>query len=195
MAHTSLWLFRPAETAWDDAQRLRGSTDLPAKEESLAELRQRVARLSEGPELLYHPPDEAATESARVIASRFACTVRAHADLEEPDFGLLEGLSISEFERRFESRHAEWVASPLTVIPPEGEPMSDAQSRIVEAFGGILAANAGRRVGIVLHPVALAMVRDRLARGDGSRLWDRVEGRAWCTQYALPPGAAGLVEG
>jgi broad specificity phosphatase PhoE len=195
MAHGSLWLFRPAETAWDDAQRLRGSTDLPAKEESLAELRQRVARLPDGPELLYHPPDEAATESARVIASRFACTVRARADLAEPDFGLLEGLSMSEFERRFESRHAEWVASPLTVIPPEGEPMADAQERILADFGAILAANPRRRIGFVLHPVALAMVRDRLARGDGARLWERVEGRAWCTQYALPPAAGDLVVG
>jgi len=102
---------------------------------------------------------------------------------------------MSEFERRFESRHAEWVASPLTVIPPEGEPMADAQERILADFGAILAANSRRRIGFVLHPVALAMVRDRLARGDGARLWERVEGRAWCTQYALPPAAGDLVVG
>jgi hypothetical protein len=33
------------------------------------------------------------------------------------------------------------------------------------------------------------MVRDALARGDGSRLWERVEGRSWCTQYLVPAGA------
>jgi len=37
------------------------------------------------------------------------------------------------------------------------------------------------------------MVRDALARGDGSRLWERVEGRTWCTQYALPSDAALLL--
>ena len=42
MADTQLWLFRPADTSWDAAQRLRGKVDLPATEESLAELRQRV---------------------------------------------------------------------------------------------------------------------------------------------------------
>jgi len=193
MAGTTLWLFRPAETAWDAEQRLRGSTDLPAIEESLAELRQRVARLGDGPEYLYHPADEAAIESARIIASRFACQVRAHRDLADPDFGLLEGLSLSEFERRFESRYAEWVASPLTVIPPEGEPLADARARILDALAEIFDRHPGKRIGIVLHVTALGIVRDALARGDGSRLWERVEGRTWCTQYALPSDAALLL--
>ena len=188
MAMTSLWLLRPAETSWDEAQRLRGTVDLPATEDSLAELRQRVARLPEGPEVLYHPPDEAATESARVVASRFACRVRADAGLSEPGLGLLEGLSMAEFERRFESRHAEWRDSPLTLVPPEGEPLAHARERILGAFLDAVEANPGRRVGVVLHPVALAMVRDALARGDGTRLWERVEGRSWCTQYLLPAG-------
>lgn len=194
MKTTRLWLFRPAATPWDAADRLRGSTDLPATEESLAELRQRVARLSEGPEFLYGPTDEAAVESARVVASRFACSVRADRLLAEPDLGLLEGLSLSEFERRFESRHAEWVTSPLTVVPPEGEPLADARARILDTFATILDRHAGRRIGLVLHAAALGMVRDALARGDGSKIWERVEGRAWCTQYTLPVDAALLLE-
>jgi broad specificity phosphatase PhoE len=157
MAETQLWLFRPADTSWDAAQRLRGKVDLPATEESLAELRQRVARLA------------------------------------DPDLGLLEGLSLAEFERRFESRHAEWLASPLTVIPPEGEAMADARARILDALAEILVQRAGQRVGIVLHSIALAIVRDALARGDGSRLWERVEGRSWCTQYVLPADAGVLL--
>jgi broad specificity phosphatase PhoE len=91
-----LWLFRPADTEWDAAQRLRGNVDLPATEESLAELRQRVARLSDGPELLFHAPDECAAESSRVIASRFGCAISAVPALASPDFGLLQGLSLAE---------------------------------------------------------------------------------------------------
>jgi broad specificity phosphatase PhoE len=193
MAETQLWLFRPADTSWDAAQRLRGKVDLPATEESLAELRQRVARLAEGPTILLHPADEAAIESSRVIASRFACSLTAVPALADPDLGLLEGLSLAEFERRFESRHAEWLASPLTVIPPEGEAMADARARILDAFAEILVQRAGQRVGIVLHSIALAIVRDALARGDGSRLWERVEGRSWCTQYVLPADAGVLL--
>lgn len=187
---TQLWLFRPCDTEWDAAQRLRGRTDLPATEESLAQLRQRVARLSPGPEVLYHPPDEAAAETAHAIAVRFACRVRPEADLADPDLGLLEGLAMSEFERRFESRYAEWSDSPLTMEPPEGEPLAQARARILDAFAEILARHAGERVGLVLHTLALAMVRDALARGDGSRLWERVEGRHWVTRHALPADAA-----
>lgn len=190
MTATHLWLFRPAETAWDAARRLRGATDLPASEDSLAELRSRVAGLSEGPDALYHPPDEAASESARVVGSRFACALRADRGLADPDFGLLEGLSLAEFERRFESRHAEWLASPLTMVPPEGEPLADARARVLDAFAAILDRHARGRIGLVLHPVALATVRDALARGDGSALWSRVEGRGWCTRHVLPEGAA-----
>ncbi len=187
---TQLWLFRPCDTAWDAAQRLRGATDLPATEESLAELRQRVARLAVGPEFLYHPRDDAAAESAHAIAGRFACRVRSDAALADPDLGLLEGLAMSEFERRFESRFIEWSESPLTMEPPEGEPLAEARARILDAFAAILARHEGQRVGLVLHTVALAIVRDALARGDGARLWERVEGRHWCTQHALPAGAA-----
>lgn len=193
MTATHLWLFRPAETAWDEAQRLRGATDLPASEESLADLRVRVAGMAEGPEALYHPPDEAASESARVVASRFACALRSDRGLADPDFGLLEGLSLAEFERRFESRHAEWVGSPLTMVPPEGEPLADARARVLDALAAILDRHAGGRIGLVLHPVALAMVRDALARGDGTRLWDRVEGRAWSTRHVLPEDAAAVL--
>jgi probable phosphoglycerate mutase len=193
MRPTPLWLFRPADTAWDGAGRIQGNVDLPATEESLAELRQRVARLGEGPELLFHPPDGCAAESARVVASRFGCRVESVAGLAEPDFGLLQGLGMAEFERRFESRFAEWNDSPLTVVPPEGEPMSDARARILDAFCGVLARGSGRRLGVVLHATALAMVRDALARGDGSRLWSRIEGRPWCSRYLLPPDAASLL--
>jgi broad specificity phosphatase PhoE len=193
MRPVPLWLFRPADTAWDGAGRIRGNVDLPATEESLAELRQRVARLGEGPELLVHPPDGCAAESARAVASRFGCRVEAVAGLAEPDFGLLQGLGMAEFERRFESRFAEWNDSPLTVVPPEGEPMADARARILDAFASVLARGAGRRLGVVLHSTALAMVRDALARGDGSRLWSRIEGRPWCSRYLLPADAASLL--
>ncbi|NBP51988.1 MAG: hypothetical protein EBU70_12595, partial [Actinobacteria bacterium] len=153
----------------------------------------RVARLAEGPELLCHPPGGCAAESARVIAGRFGCRVTQVPALADPDLGLLQGLTMGDFERRFESRFAEWTESPLTVAPPEGEPMSDARARILDAFAGILAGAAGRRVGVVLHVVALATVRDALAGGDGSRLWSRVEGRAWFSRYAVPADAAGML--
>ncbi|MBU3682670.1 MAG: histidine phosphatase family protein [Phycisphaerales bacterium] len=187
---TSLWLMRPADTAWDVDRRLRGATDLPAMEDSLRELRDRVARLDEGPDVLIHAPDDAAAESARVVASRFACGVRADRGLRDPDLGLLEGLGIAEFERRFERRFAEWIESPLTAVPPEGEPLSDARARILDAFAAALDRHEGRRLGLVVHDFALATVRDALARGDGSALWSRVEGRGWCTRHVLPEGAA-----
>lgn len=186
---TTLWLFRPCDTVWDAAQRLRGATNLPATPESVAELRERVARMSDGPQLLFHPGDDAAAETAHGIAQRFACRTEAEPGLAEPDLGLLEGLSMAEFERRFESRFLEWTESPLTVEPPEGEPLADARTRILDAFTAILARAPGQSVGLVLHRTAMAVVRDALACGDGSRLWERVEGRHWCTQCVLPPGA------
>jgi probable phosphoglycerate mutase len=193
MPATDLWLFRPADTDWDQARRLQGNVDLPATEESLTELRSRVARLAEGPELLFHAPGGCAAESARVVAGRFGCRAVQVQALADPDLGLLQGLTMADFERRFGSRFAEWTESPLTVSPPEGEPMSEARARILDAFAGILAAAPGRRVGIVLHVVALATVRDALAGGDGSRLWSRVEGRAWFTRYAVPADAAAML--
>lgn len=186
----ALWLIRCCDTAWEEADRLRGSTDLPATEASVALAREVAARMTEGPEVLYHPPDEAAAETAQVVAARFACRVRAVDDLRNPDMGLLEGLAVSDFEKRFESRFAEWTASPLTMEPPEGEPLELARARILDATADLLRSHADERLGLVLQPIALAMVRDALARGDGSRLWERIDGRSAVTAYVLPEGAA-----
>jgi broad specificity phosphatase PhoE len=189
----TLWLFRSCSTAWDEAERLRGSTDLPATDSSVASTRELVARMAEGPEVLFHPADEAAAETAQVVAARFACRVCVLPDLADPDLGLLEGLALTDFEKRFESRFAEWMASPLTVEPPEGEPLAQARARILDAIADVLAHHPRQRVGLVVHPIALAMVRDALARGDGSRLWERIQGRAPWSNYALPAGAAQLL--
>lgn len=186
----SLWLFRCCDTSWEECGRLRGASDLPASEASVAEIRAVVARMQEGPSVLYHPPDEAAAETAQVISARFACRVRPAPGLLNPSLGLLEGLATDEFERRFESRYAEWIASPLTMEPPEGEPLAQARARILDATADLLGAHAGERLGLVLQPIALAMVRDSFARGDGTRLWERIEGRAAVTTYALAPGSA-----
>ncbi len=186
----ALWLIRCCDTAWEEADRLRGSTDLPATESSVAIAREVAARMMEGPEVLYHPPDEAAAETAQVVAARFACRVRAIDDLRNPDMGLLEGLAVSDFEKRFESRFAEWTASPLTMEPPDGEPLELARARILDATADLLRSHADERLGLVLQPIALAMVRDALARGDGSRLWERIDGRSAVTAYVLPAGAA-----
>jgi broad specificity phosphatase PhoE len=188
-----LWLMRPAETEWDAERRLRGATDLPATEASLRELRARVSLMAEGPDVLVHAPDEAAAESARVVASRFACRVRAVRDLRDPDLGLLEGLRTEDFENRFERRYAEWTESPLTAVPPEGEPLSEARARILDAFVGVLESHSRAKIGLVVHPFALATVRDALARGDGTATWSRVEGRAWCTRHVLPVGAGAMI--
>ncbi len=187
---TVLWLFRCCDTAWEEVGRLRGAADLPASEASVAATRALVARMGEGPAVLYHPPDEAAAETAQVVAARFACAVRQAPGLLNPSLGLLEGLAMGEFERRFESRHAEWIASPLTVEPPEGEPLAQARARILDTVGDLLEAHEGERIGVVLQPIALAMVRDAFARGDGTRMWERLDGRASVTAHAFAPGAA-----
>lgn len=148
-------------------------------------MRELVARMGEGPEVLYHPLDEAAAETAQVIAARFACKVRAAEDLRNPDLGLLEGLAVAHFEKRFESRFAEWMVSPLTVEPPEGESLASARERLLEAVDELVGRHQHERLGLVLQPIALAFVRDALARGDGSRLWDRLDLRAPATHYAL----------
>ncbi len=187
---TTLLLVRCGESLWETENRLHGRADLPLSDAGRSLLLVEAARIRwVSGATVYHPSDEAATETARVIAERFEGKARQVEDLAEPDLGLLDGLSLEEFEDRFVKRFKQWEDDPISMTPPEGEDLAVARLRILSAVQHIVERPRTHDFAIVAHPLALAFIRSALAARPPADVWELLEGRPRFERYILPANA------
>lgn len=182
----TLCLIRCGETSWDREKRVHGSTDLPMSDAGRASV-QSVAKHCELAAIssVYHPDDEAATETARIFAEALDARTRVVEELADPNLGLLEGLTDSVFADRYPRRYKQWEDDPLMLSPPEGEEFADARARIFAAVARILKRSKSDDVAIVLHPVGLGFLRCWLADLPARDLRAVLHDRPTVEQYAL----------
>ena len=120
-------LLRCGETLWESEDRLHGRTDLPLTAAGRAAVSADVARLAgERIATVYHAADEAASETALMWARATQARTKNVDELADPDLGLLEGLLQQDLADRYPKRHKQWQDDPLSLVPPEGEPIIDA---------------------------------------------------------------------
>ena len=132
-------LIRCGQTVWDADGRLRGSTDLPLSDAGRVAVQADLSQSALGrPSLIHHPPDDAATETARLCAARMGAKIKSADGLADPNLGLLEGLTRQEFAERFHTRFKQWDEDPLSLSPPEGEDVVDAADRLFNTVARIL---------------------------------------------------------
>ena len=77
----TLWIIRSGETAWDNNERLYGGEDLPLTDAgriATVEAIERVTAIERRcPRTVYHAPDEAAEDSARILCDRLSARRRS----------------------------------------------------------------------------------------------------------------------
>jgi probable phosphoglycerate mutase len=145
------------------------------------------------PTMIYHPPDEAATETARLCAAAFKSRTKAVHELSDPNLGLLEGLTAQEFAERYPTRHKQWEDDPVTVSPPEGEDVIHAADRIFSAIAKIIKRSRSEEVAIVLHEMGIAMLRCWLADRPLHEL-RAIKNRPRIERFAFPVGLVRTLE-
>lgn len=193
-----LWLVRAGETDWDESDRLRGDEDLPLSKGGRAasiEAFERATTLPfPPPGRIHHPLDSGATETAKLAGEALGGRPRGNDELADPALGVLAGLSLIELRDRFERRARQWEEDPSNLVPPEGEPLAEARTRLVDALRIILKRKPPT-VGLVLHELAAGFVRAALAgTKDGNpRRW--MEGRPRVEVWVLPLDAAARLAG
>ena len=134
---------------------------------------------------IYPPRDGAAIETAQIVAGGGGSKVRAVVDLADPDLGVLEGLTAKDFADRFSKRYKQWQEDPLTLAPPEGEPLVDARARLFGAISRMARRSRHDEIGIVLHPVGLGLLRCWLANRPAADLWSMLRTRPRIERYLL----------
>jgi broad specificity phosphatase PhoE len=181
-----LCLVRCGETTWQQEGRLHGNTDLPLTEEARAAVRDAGGTLAGAtPSTVYHPRDEAASETAQILAKGAAARTKDRDELADPALGLLEGLLLQDFAERYPKRHKQWEDDPVSLIPPEGEPIAEARARIFGAVARLLRKSRAPEVAVVLHPVGFGLLRCWLAGRPSDELWAMVRDAPRMERYAV----------
>jgi len=181
-----LCLIRSGETDWDTQERLVGGADLPLSTTGRATVGDStrlldVDRLS----TIYHPGDEAATETASIYATAAHAKPRLLEDLRDPDLGLLQGLTVQDFAERYPKRFKQWQDDILMLSPPEGEDVLEARSRLLRAVHNVLKRSRGDEVGIVLHTLGTGLVRCWLSDLPCSEVWTLIDDRPPVERYVF----------
>ncbi len=187
--HIMLCLIRCGQTTWQRQGRLHGTTSIPLSDGGRAALAEDTSRfVGASPAAIHHPSDEAATETAQAVAGSIGAKTRILEELADPNLGLLEGMLEERFARRQPKRYKQWQDDPLSLIPPEGEPIADARARLFLAIGKVLRKSRAREVGVVLHPIGFGLLSCWLSDIPAGELWRVIESGRSIQRYVVSAG-------
>jgi broad specificity phosphatase PhoE len=195
-----LTLVACAQTTWERDGRVLGSADIPLSEDGHMEARAEAELFaselsallgSDSPQFtIHHPPDEGAAETAQALANAVNGKTRAVDDLKDPHLGLLEGITAQMFADRYPKRYKQYNDDPLSLAPPEGEELAEAQARLFRAVARIMTKGRAARSAdtvVVLHQLNLGMLRCWLGCVPCTRLWELNQSRPRVERYAIMP--------
>lgn len=168
----------PAEGCqWHETGRLLGRVALPLS----AEGEQRCDRWAEqlralGITTIYHGSDDLSKATARRIAKAIGATTRTKDDIDEVDLGLWAGLTDAELKSRYETARRQLCEAPLSVCPPEGEPLAEAAERLAAVLRRTLRRNGKGPIAFVLRPLAFILVRSVLLEDGLGDIYELAQG-------------------
>jgi broad specificity phosphatase PhoE len=153
---TTLYLIRHGATEGNSEKRYKGSIDVPISQEGLEQVRRSAEFIRgdlEGGSLsaVYASPLSRAYDSAELIAAPFGLSPIVIAELKERNFGIWEGMALSEIHEKYPDAFRAWAANPLEHSPLGGESTIEVRERIVPTVEGIVARHRDEDIAIVAH--------------------------------------------
>lgn len=144
---TLVALIRHAPTEWNESGRVQSRTDVPLSDAGRATVETwRIPDELHGFEWIASPLSRA-TETLEILLGRPPS--RTDHRLVEMDWGVWEGMTISELREEIGNPGAAWRAGGLDFLAPEGESQRDVQNRLIDLFREI--ARAGTPTAVVCH--------------------------------------------
>jgi broad specificity phosphatase PhoE len=102
-------------------------------------------------DVIYSSPLERACNTVKGVADALNLPINTEYELREFNFGDLEGLTHEEIKNNLDDAYSKWAADPGTVIPPNGESMTQLQARVIKKLKEIGKKEDGKTVLIGSH--------------------------------------------
>jgi probable phosphoglycerate mutase len=152
MEATRIVAIRHGETAWNVDTRIQGHTDIPLNDTGRWQARRLADAVThEGLAAVYASDLGRAHETAEAVARAAGLTVINHVGLRERGFGVFEGHTFAEIERRWPGHALRWRQRDPEFGPEGGETLRGFYARCVETASELAARHVGQSIAIVAH--------------------------------------------
>ena len=147
--HTLIDLLRHGEVV--GGHLLRGCrTDQPLSDKGWQQLRQAVAGGSDWQRVVCSPMRRC-REFAEETAHCLDLPLQVEEGLRELDFGAWDGLPMERLWEEHGEEAKAFLDNPLSLTPPDAEPISVFRERVLESWNRLLADHAGEHLLLVAH--------------------------------------------
>jgi len=190
-----LYLVRHGTTTLNVQNRYRGRRDVPLDAQGWADAVEAARQLSPvGLTAVYAGPLRRTINTAQVIADECRIPdVRILHGLVNLDYGEWEGMTAEEAAMFEPAGFHLYTEDPGRAICPNGERLTDAQARMIQAVQLMGERHAGERVAGVTHAVMIRLIAARLLDlHDAS--WRIPVGRGSLTRFHVRRGEIELVD-
>ncbi len=171
-----IYVIKTGQTTFEEAQRVESSGGEPLTPAGIEDVKAAARQLaSEQIDGIYASTGEAERQTATLTSEALELKVHMVADLREIDYGLWQGLTTKEIQRRQPKVYRQWTEAPMTICPPGGETLEQAHQRLRQAVNEILKRQKVQVPLLVLRPVALELVRSLLESKSPEGIWDQMD--------------------
>lgn len=118
---------------------------------------------------------ESERQTAELVAKTIKAKVRDNKKLHELDYGLWQGLTVADIKRCQPRAYRQWTKTPASVLPPEGETITQAQDRLRDAVKKILKRHKKTPALLVLRPILTGLLKCMVEEQGVDVLWQHVD--------------------
>jgi probable phosphoglycerate mutase len=172
---TRVLAVRHGETAWNVDTRLQGQIDISLNATGQQQARRLAEALAgEGIEAIVTSDLVRARDTAQAVADRTGLPLAFDPGLRERHFGIFQGHTYAEVERRWPEQSARWRRREPAFGAEGGETLQGFYERCVGAATRLAAAHAGRTLLLVTHGGVLDCLYRAASRIalDAPRTWE-----------------------
>lgn len=150
-----------------------GKTNVPITEDGIEHARKISELLAkEKIDLIYSSGLKRAIMTAEEIAKPHNLKVEHNLSFNEVDFGVMDGLTRGEVEKRYPGLAEERDGNRENFKPPEGESYNEAKQRVMPAIRLLFDSNPGKTIVVVMHGFIMKMIFNEIT---GKRFNDTEE--------------------
>lgn len=194
-APCSLFIVRHGTTTMNVENRYRGRRDVPLDAQGYQDAVNAARQLSgEGLSAVYTGPLRRTMATAQIIADEAHLPdVRVLHGLNNVDYGAWEGMTSAEAAEASPEAFRLYRTDPGRAICPDGERLSSAQDRMLEALRWIGNLHPGEAVCAVTHAVMIRLAVAKLCGHDGEG-WRIPVDRGSATRFSVTDGRVEVVD-
>ena len=169
---TKLILVNQSQTDWDSEHRIQGLIDMPLSAKGSRQSRILAEELSDMRiDAVYSSDLLRAYQTAEALVRPHKLKVRRLRALNDINYGLWQGILISEAQKKHKKSYRLWQTNPLCSKPPKGEGIKEAYQRVSVQIEKLAAKHKQQVTCIVSHPAISALIKCHFLKQDLNNLW------------------------